>query len=60
MKNKIIVFITGLLIGSIIATTVIYFYTLNNSNNSMPEMQGEPNGTPPDMPNNNQGGGNDN
>ena len=59
MKNKIIVFITGLLIGSIIATTVIYFYTLNNSNNNgMSEMQGEPNGTPPEMPNNNQGGNN--
>ena len=35
MKDKIVIFIIGLLLGAIIATGSIYFYTLaNNSNNN--------------------------
>ena len=69
MKEKIIMFILGLLLGAIIATGAIYFYTLANTNgnggNGNPGMQmGEPpsnqNGqmTPPDMPNGNAPSGN--
>ena len=31
MKDKIIIFIIGLLVGAIISTGSIYFYTLANS-----------------------------
>ena len=49
MKDKIIVFIIGLLLGAIISTGSIYFYTIaNNSNNN--QMNG---GNPPSMPNGN-------
>ena len=35
MKDKLIIFVTGLLLGAIISTASIYFYTLaNDSNNS--------------------------
>ena len=52
MKEKVIVFIVGLLLGAIISTGSIYFYTVANSSNnnqgSRIEMNG---GTPPSMPN---------
>ena len=36
MKEKIIIFIIGLLTGAIISTASIYFYTLaNNQNNNL-------------------------
>ena len=47
MKDKIIIFAIGLLIGAIISTGSIYFYTLANNNSgaeSGMQMQG---GTPP-------------
>ena len=57
MKEKIIIFIGGLLLGSLISTGSIYFYTVankdSNSNNqienrgNMPNMQ---NGERPEMP----------
>ena len=60
MKDKIIIFAIGLLVGAIISTGSIYFYTLANNNSgteSGMQMQG---GTPPsgempsgEMPNNN-------
>lgn len=67
MKDKLIFFIAGLLLGAIISTGSIYFYTLaeSNSNTNTQQMQGAaPNsngggmnqmggGTPPDMPSNN-------
>lgn len=58
MKEKIIIFLTGLLLGSIISTGSIYIYTIaNNSNNNvkekMPE-QGEiienKDSPPPELP----------
>lgn len=48
MKDKIIIFIVGLLLGAVISTGSIYFYTLsyNNSNSNnqmqMPNMGGTP------------------
>jgi len=40
MKDKIIIFLIGLLLGSIISTGSIYVYTIANNNNN-PRM-GEP------------------
>ncbi len=62
MKEKVIIFIVGLLLGAIISTGSIYFYTVANSSNnnqgSRIEMNGGtppsmPNGERPEMPNNN-------
>ena len=64
MKDKIIMFILGLLIGAIISTGSIYFYTIaNNSvaNNqsfglnppNMPNEQNNKSDKPPEMPNDN-------
>ena len=68
MKEKIIIFLVGLVLGAIISTASIYFYTLANSSansnnqgmqmpNSTPpsNQNGGMNGnfTPPEMPNNN-------
>ncbi len=40
MKNKIIIFLVGLLLGAIISTASIYVYTVaNNSNNNKMDMQ---------------------
>ena len=63
MKDKIIIFIVGLLLGAIISTGSIYFYTVaKNSNDNttqqetqMPNGQGGQQGQPPEMPNG-QGG----
>ena len=65
MSEKLIIFIIGLLLGTIISTGSIYFYTLaNNSNNkeinmnrqemNMPNnMPSDQNGTRPEMRNQN-------
>ena len=58
MKEKLVIFIVGLLLGAIISTGAIYFYTVANNSNNTPRMQmnGGPNmsnGEPPEMPNNN-------
>lgn len=53
MKDKIIMFITGLLVGAIIATGIIYFYissTANNFDANFEDFQAEFK-TPPNMPN---------
>ena len=59
MKDKIIIFLIGLLLGAIISTGSIYFYTVaNNSNNQNMQIpngmppSGQMNETPPDVPNN--------
>ena len=70
MKEKIIIFIVGLLLGAIISTGSIYFYTVaNNKNNTSNEINktqmpgGNPrngnnnmneNGNRKELPNNNQ------
>ena len=62
MKDKILTFIIGVLVGAIIASVGYYFYYKNNQNTQMPSgtplqmMQdgnnsGMPNGTPPELPN---------
>ena len=52
MKNKIIFFTIGLLVGAVIATSAFYIYskvtTCNTTNNSQMQMPG---GNPPSMPN---------
>lgn len=59
MKEKIIIFIVGLLLGAIISTGSIYFYTVaNGSSNRQGPGIGMNGGTPPSMsdgqmPNNN-------
>ena len=58
MKEKIIIFLVGLLLGAIISTGSIYFYTLaNNNNRGNGQGMQMPNGTPPDMNNNNPNNG---
>ena len=65
MKNKILIFVIGLLVGAVIATGVFYIYTIKNNNcanntqmpaGERPEMpSGQipqmPNGERPEMPN---------
>lgn len=57
MKEKIIIFLVGLLLGSVISTGSIYIYNVaqNNSNNNqtmqMPRGPGNNGNTPPEMPN---------
>ena len=48
MKDKIILFVIGVLVGAVIATGAFYIYTsTNNCNNQSNQMNG---GTPPEMP----------
>jgi len=62
MKEKIIWFIVGLLLGAIISTASIYVYTLSQNNTNTTSNNATQNtmdnrGTPPEMPSgNNQGG----
>lgn len=61
MKDKIILFIIGVLVGAVIATGAFFVYnkstnTCNNVNTQMnggepPEMPSGQNGQPPEMPN---------
>ena len=48
MKDKIIFFVMGVLVGAIIATGVFYIYTTTNNKNNNIQMNG---GMPPEMPN---------
>ena len=66
LKDKILVFIIGLLVGAIIATGCYYCYSKSHTNNNhtdRPNMmsqdgnfKGMKGGTPPSMPSNNQNG----
>ena len=66
MKEKIILFVIGVLIGAVISTGAFYVYTTTNNSNSSntnstqmnggqpPEMpSGSNQGQPPEMPNGN-------
>ena len=68
MKEKIMLFVIGILLGAVIATGAFYVYTKTvsscdcSSNNtqmpggtppSMPDGQNSQNGQPPEMPNEN-------
>ena len=61
MKDKILLFIIGVLVGAVISTGAFYVYTItsnSNSNNSQgqmtggspPSMSGNENGQPPEKP----------
>lgn len=55
MKEKILLFIIGLLLGAVIATAAFFVYikaTNSNCNNQNIQMNG---GTPPSMPNSQNG-----
>lgn len=60
-KEKIILFVIGVLLGAVISTVAFFVYTktlgTNNSGDSSQQMQGG--GTPPEMPSgeNSQNGG---
>ena len=68
MKDKILLFIIGILVGAVIATGAFYVYTTTSNNNNcsnantqmnggtppeMPSGQNSENGQPPEMPNGN-------
>lgn len=62
-KEKIILFIIGVLIGAVISTAAFFVYvkTLGTASNTSSSSQQMPGGTPPEMPSgengqNNQGG----
>ena len=51
-KEKIILFVIGVLVGAVISTAAFFVYTktLGTSNNSNTSSQQMPGGTPPEMP----------
>lgn len=57
MKDKIVIFLVGLLLGAIISTGSIYAYTVASKNNKDDGFRNEikeiDRQTPPDMPNEN-------
>ena len=53
MKEKILLFIIGVLVGAIISTGAFYVYTTTNNPGNGPQMQ-MPGGNPPEMPNGQQ------
>lgn len=61
VRDKIILFVIGVLVGAVISTAAFFVYTKtlvangNINNNSSHQM---PSGTPPEMPNNNNSQGN--
>lgn len=54
MKDKIMMFIIGVLVGAVIATGAFYVYTITNNNNNQTTQMNE-GGTPPEMPNGQNG-----
>ena len=74
MKDKILLFVIGVLVGAVISTGAFFAYTKatttcnTNSNNQMQMPEGNPpsmqngqsgqNGQPPEMPNGNNSGNN--
>ena len=53
MKDKIVLFVIGVLVGAIIATGSFYVYTIANSNCNSNQMNNS--GQPPEMPNGQNG-----
>ena len=51
MKDKILLFAIGVLVGAIIATGGFYIYTRSNCNSCTNTGMQMPNGEPPSMPN---------
>lgn len=56
MKEEIMLFIIGVLIGAVIATGAFYVYTTINSNNCSNNNTQMNGGQPPEMPNEQNGG----
>ena len=66
MKNKILTFIIGVLVGAISASIGFYAYSKSHTKEftpgerpSMSDQKGNGGGTPPDMPNGGHGGSKD-
>lgn len=66
MKDKIMIFVIGLLVGAVLASGAFFIYTKTNSTNcdtqttqmnggTLPEMPNGENGQPPEMPNGENG-----
>ena len=53
MKEKIIIFIIGLLVGAVLSTGAFYIYTKISSNSNTTTIKNGqmPSGSPPEMPN---------
>ena len=49
MKDNIIIFVIGVLVGAVIATGAFYVYTISNNNSSNAQTT-QMNGQPPEMP----------
>ncbi len=51
MKEKIIIFIIGVLVGAVLATGAFFIYTkVRSNNNAIPNQNGQmPSGNPPEM-----------
>ena len=49
MKEKIIIFIIGVLVGAVLATGAFYIYTKVNASNSTNPSEHMPGGAPPGM-----------
>ena len=72
MKDKIMLFVIGVLLGAVIATGAFYIYTITNNKcqtntqmnggqpPEMPNGQSSENGQPPEMSNNNTQNANQN
>lgn len=52
MKDKILVFIIGVLVGAVLSTGAFYIYTRVSGNNNNTQLNG---GQPPEMPNGENG-----
>ena len=50
MKDKIMLFVIGVLVGAILTTGVFYVYTTTNSSNDFNQKTQMNGGTPPEMP----------
>ena len=50
MKDKILLFVIGVLVGAVIATGAFFVYSKSSCNSNNGQMQGGPGGTPPSMP----------
>lgn len=49
-KDKIIIFVVGIILGAILSTGAIILYTNSTNNNNNNQITQNPGGTPPEMP----------
>ena len=55
MKDKIMIFVIGLLVGAVLASGAFFIYTKTNSTNCDTQTTQMNGGTPPEMPNGENG-----